>query len=410
MELALVLRELWARRRVVALGVIIGAAIAILAVYQVSTSGLKPRALQYSSASSLIFVDTPTTALGDVTADVGQLQARATVLGNFMASPTIVDAIAKQVGLSGYQIYAAGPVDVDQPRAVVEPTELKRNVQVTGETDPYRMEFLNDPTLPTIGINTQAPTTKMALALANASVVAIQQYVTQLEALGKTPKNDRVVIRSLGPAIGGVVDTGITKKLAILIGLAVFLLWCGLVLVGARFRAAWKASRKVYEGIVTGIAPAYERPTLAQATTNGDGANGNGLRSAEAALAALVAEAEWGAHLEPGHVDLEPEDVELESEQTAELEAGHLNELEAGHLAEPEDELIDESADEPEDEHADEPEDEHADEPEDEYADEPEDDDDLEDDLEDDEDEAEDGPSWASRLEGLASRSRQGRP
>src|SRR5262249_1792903 len=156
-------------------------------------------------------VDTPGTALGNVTEDVTQLQTRATVLANFMASPTVVDLIAKQVGLSRQQIYAAGPVNANQPRAVIEPPALKRNVQGTGEPVPYRLEFLNDPTLPTIGINAQAPTTKMAMALANASVVALQQYVAGLEASGRTPLHLRVVVRPLGQATGGVVNPGISK-------------------------------------------------------------------------------------------------------------------------------------------------------------------------------------------------------
>lgn len=278
MELALVLRELRARRLLVAIGLIVAAIAAVLSAYQVSGTSLKPKGLTFSSASTQAFIDTPGTALGNVTQDVTQLQTRATVLANFMASPTIVDLIGKQVGLTGGQIYAAGPVNANQPRSVIEPTALKRNVQVTGETAPYRLEFLNDPTLPIIGVNTQAPTTKMAIALANASVVALQQYVNTLEITGRTPSPLRITIRPLGQAIGGPVNSGVSKKLAAMVFIAVFVLWCVLVLVGTRFRQSWKASATVYDELAT----AKRLPV--PVSSNGDGSS----EEREAAIAASV--------------------------------------------------------------------------------------------------------------------------
>ena len=53
-----------------------------------------------------------------------------------MASPAVLSLIGQQVGLSGEQIYAAGPVNANEPRVVQEPTALKRNVEITGETIP----------------------------------------------------------------------------------------------------------------------------------------------------------------------------------------------------------------------------------------------------------------------------------
>ena len=267
MELALVIREIWSRKRIVAIGLIIAPLLALMSVAQVNGTSIKPKGLQFSEATTQLFIDTPKTALGNVGQDVTQLQTRATVLANFMASPTIVDLIGKQVGLSGDQLYAAGPVNVNQARAVIEPTELKRNVQVTGETIPYRLEFLNDPTLPTITVNTQAPTTTMAVALANASAQALERYVMGLETVGSTPHGERVVVRQLGVPNGGVVDAGISKKLFLVVFVLVFALWCAVVLVAGRFRANWKASRGVYDQL-TATAIAEQEAT---ASSNGNG-------------------------------------------------------------------------------------------------------------------------------------------
>jgi hypothetical protein len=333
MELALILREVWARRRVVAIGLLIGAVVATLSVYKLDGFKLKPRALQYSSASTQLFVDTPSTALGNVTQDVTQLQTRATVLANFMASPTIIDLIAKRVGLNGFQIYAAGPVNPNQPRAVIEPTELKRNVQVTGESNPYRMEFLNDPTLPTIGINTQAPTTRMAIALANASVSALQQYVDGLETIGHTPLRSRVVVRPLGQAIGGVVDPGISKKLAAMIFIAIFVLWCGIVLVGARFRQSWKASRGVYDDLAAAASPVSAQvasPVSAQVSTEDE------FEAADDRVPALDGREHdelVGEHDElVGEDELVDEDDDRARDEVAALEASaHMSALDDEH-------------------------------------------------------------------------------
>jgi hypothetical protein len=125
---------------------------------------------------------------------------------------------------------------------VQEPTALKRNVEITGETNPYRLNFESQSNLPTITINSQAPTTSQAVALANGAAVGLKQYVTSLENSNKTPASSRVAIRQLGSANGGVVDGGIKKALAAIVFLAVFLLWCVLILAGSRFRKNWRAS------------------------------------------------------------------------------------------------------------------------------------------------------------------------
>jgi hypothetical protein len=242
MEFALVLRYLLSRRRLLALGAVIAAVAAVLSIYRPDGFGLKARSIVYSAASTQVLIDTPSSVLGNVTNNTAALQNIATVDANFMASPAVLALIGNQVGLQGDQLYAAGPVDPNVPRTVQEPTALQRNVQLTGENTPYRLGFTADPNLPEVGIYSQAPTTKLAVALANASVVALTDYVTKLEATENVPSADRVVIRPLGSAVGAVVDPGIAKSLAALVFVAVFVLWCGLMLAGSKLVGTWKAS------------------------------------------------------------------------------------------------------------------------------------------------------------------------
>jgi hypothetical protein len=242
MEFALVLRELSRRRLLLAVGVLIAATAALLSVYRIKDSSLQPRALQYSSANTQVLVDSPSSVLGNLSQSFEPLSSRAAVYANFMASPAVLALIGQRVGLSGEQIYAAGPVNANQPRVVQEPTALKRNVEITGETDPYRLSFESQANLPTINIYSQAPSTSQALALANAAAAGLARYVTTLEQANRVPAKARVTIRQLGAANGAVVDGGIEKSLLALVFVAVFALWCVLMLAGTRFRQNWRAS------------------------------------------------------------------------------------------------------------------------------------------------------------------------
>jgi hypothetical protein len=242
MELARVLRELLKRPRLLALGALIAAVAGILSVYSFNGGKLKASSLQHSAAGTQVLVDSQSSALGSDSQSFEPLAARAHVFANFMVSPAFLGAVGKQVGLSGAQIYAAGPVNQNEPRAVLEPTELKRNTQITGETTPYRLAFESQEGLPTITINSQAPTTSQAVALANAAAVGLQQYVAGVASSAGVPEHSRIVIRQLGSATGSVVDGGISKSLALMAFMAVFLLWCVLILVVTRFRETWRAS------------------------------------------------------------------------------------------------------------------------------------------------------------------------
>ena len=242
MEFALVLRELARRRRTVALGVVVAAIAAVFSVYRLDGTNLKPRSLEYSSATTQVLIDAKASVLGNVSQSFEPLANRAVVYANFMTSPAVLDLIGQQVGLSGEQIYAAGPVSAAQPRVEQEPTALRRNVEITGETKPYRLNFESQGTLPTITINAQAPTTKVAIALADAAASGMQRYINEVEDANNVPQGSRVAIRQLGPASGSIVDPGVRKSLAGLVFIVVLGLWCVMMIVLSRFRASWKAS------------------------------------------------------------------------------------------------------------------------------------------------------------------------
>jgi hypothetical protein len=245
MEFALILRELFRHRIALAVGVVVALLAAVLSVYRLDGLSLKPRSLRYSSATTTVFIDTPSSVLGDLNNTLEPLQQRASAYGNFMASPAFLNLVGQRAGIPGDEIYAAGPLDPSMPRTVQEPTAVQRNVEITGETTPYRLNFNNDPNLPTIGIFSQAPTTKQAVALANGAAASLASYVAGIENANHVPERARVVVHQLGSPIGGVVDGGIKKSLAALAFVGVFVVWCVLILLVTRFRRNWRASASV---------------------------------------------------------------------------------------------------------------------------------------------------------------------
>jgi hypothetical protein len=248
MEFALVLRELLSRWRLLAVGVLIAGIAAILSVYRLDGFKLRVRTLQHSSASTQVLVDAPGSVLGNLSQAFEPLAARAVVYANFMTSPVVLQLIGQQAGVPGEQIYAAGPVNANLPRVEQEPVALKRNVQITGEPRPYRLNFSTTASVPTINIYSQAPTTNQAIALANGAAVGLRHYVESLQDANHTPPASRVTIRELGSASGAVANAGISKALAAMVFVAVLVLWCLLVLAGARFAATWRASGAIRSG------------------------------------------------------------------------------------------------------------------------------------------------------------------
>lgn len=243
MELALVLKELLSHRRLMALGLCVALAAAILSVYRMQ-SLLPPRfvsrGLQHSAASTQVYVDSRASLVANLGVATTAQSQLATLYANLMASPGAMTMVGRIAHIPGNQIWAAGPVDPSGQRVQIEPTATKRDVQIIGDAFPYRLEFLADPTLPVINIYSQAPTTVEAIALANASVSALRSYVRGVQSDVHTPKDTQAVIRSLGGATGGVVNPGIERKVGAMTFVLALLGWCVLVLVGVRVVAAWR--------------------------------------------------------------------------------------------------------------------------------------------------------------------------
>lgn len=231
------LQELWRLRLGVALS-------AVLAVVVVLTTG-GPH--EIATASTQVLVDTPRSKLTDLRAntyDLSSLTTRADLLGNVMVSEPVRSYIAARAGVPPNRIEATAPITANVPRALKEPGSEKRASDILSSTDQYRLDIEANPTVPILGIYTQAPTPEGAQRLANAAVAGLRTYlagVASRQGLGPTKQ---VRLQQLGPASGGVINGGVGTQVTVLTFLVVFVLGCCAVLLLDRVRRGWRLAAR----------------------------------------------------------------------------------------------------------------------------------------------------------------------
>jgi hypothetical protein len=223
MELAQALIQLWERKIWLFVGLIV-AGVAGFGVHQAAKSSV------YAAATTQMVVDAPRSALGDIQSSLEPFTARAGVFALLMTSPQALNAIGDAAGIPGNRIAAEGPPQANLPQVGSSPTPINT---------PYKLQLNQDPTLPTVDIYAQAPTAQEAVKLANGAVTGFATYLKSLQVQGSVPTGQRVEIRQLGSAIGGVVNSAASTKMAGIVGIVVLLLWCGGILFFAKLRTAW---------------------------------------------------------------------------------------------------------------------------------------------------------------------------
>jgi hypothetical protein len=223
MELAQALHLLWRRKIWVALAVVVAIAAGLATVKL-----LKKQV--YAVAATQMIVDSPRSPLGNTSASLDPFVARASVFADLMTNPPALAAIGEAAGIPGNEIVATGPSSAGQT-----PTSSAPAASTPVESS-FKLFLDQDPTLPTVNIYAQAPTTSQAIALANGAITGFNRYLQSLEGQTSISANQRVEIRQLGKAVGGMVDPGANKKLAAVAFFLVLLLCCVVILLIERLR------------------------------------------------------------------------------------------------------------------------------------------------------------------------------
>ncbi len=226
MELSQILRTLSKRRLGLAAVIAFSFAAAVLMAYRPvgMPPKLEPRTVALGVASKQILLDLPRPAAVNLRAKISSHVGRTGALLQVLTSVRLERAIARASGIPARLITTEGPHPVPPGvQNVVRPSEA-RSAEVLDETTTYRLRFKAPSTLPLVTVRAQAPTPAEAARLADATYVALREYVAGLRAeLGTDPRRP-IVLRDMGPAIAGPLQGGMTKAVLVLGFVAVLIL------------------------------------------------------------------------------------------------------------------------------------------------------------------------------------------
>jgi hypothetical protein len=249
MEPVEVIRQLWSRKVLVGIVVVIAALAAILSAYRFSPSplGLHSRTLQVGAASSQILVDSPKSALVDG-ASLGTFEAlstRAKIYGEYLSSLAARKQIAEVAGVPAASISSSGPFSpaTGQSNYESQSSEDRAN-EILQEGAQSRLVFTGQEGVPILTVDAQAPTAARAVDLANASFVTLKRYVNNLSVDGEDVKRG-VTVRELGAPEGGTIGGGNDVVLMGLAFIAILILGCAAILVVPRFVQRWRTLSEV---------------------------------------------------------------------------------------------------------------------------------------------------------------------
>jgi hypothetical protein len=243
MALVEIVRQLWQRKLLVALVFVLAVGAAIFSAYRVSSNGLEGRALTVAAASSQILVDSHNSTLVEG-AELGTFEAlstRAKIYGQYLASLSARQEIAKRAGVPADSISTSGPFSPATGQvSYSSQSSEERAGELLQEGATNRLVFTAQEGVPILTVDAQSTSSDTAIALASASFATLKEYVANLEADG-TPVGKVVTVRELGAPEGGTLGGSNNKMLMILAFLVVFGLGCAAILVVPRFIQRWHA-------------------------------------------------------------------------------------------------------------------------------------------------------------------------
>jgi hypothetical protein len=249
MALVEIARELWQRKFLVGLVVVLALFAAILSAYRFSPAppSFEKRSLTVAAASSQILVDSTNSTLvtGAEAGELDALATRAKIYGQYLSSLAAREEIARRVGVPPETISTSGPFSpaTGQQEYAAQPSG-ERADELLQEGAGNRLVFTAQEGVPILTVSAQAATTDRAVALAAASFETLKAYVDKLRASGK-PVRQGVTVRQLGAPEGGTLGGSNNLILMVLAFLLVFGLGCAAILVLPTFVARWRALNKL---------------------------------------------------------------------------------------------------------------------------------------------------------------------
>jgi hypothetical protein len=254
----------------VGVGVALAVSVGLLVGYKVQFDlppKIESRRYSIGLASRNVLVDTPSSQVADLKPNgAEQLNGRASLFANLIATPVIQAIIAKRSGFRTNQLVTTAPSMV----APLVPRPLAASSPgAPPPANEYRLTVAIQEDLPIIVINAEAPDALGAARLADATFYALREYLADAQTQQRIPRDRRPVISPLGRAASAEVIRGPRRLYALLAALLVLGLACAVIVGGNRIARGWRDAseyertradpiRSVTDG--TGKASAAEAP------------------------------------------------------------------------------------------------------------------------------------------------------
>jgi hypothetical protein len=254
MQLGRHLRELWRLKLGVVLAALLALVVAIWSVasIQLFPPGVKSRSLEMAAAQTRALVDTPKTMVLDLDVDTTNFDSithRALLVGNVMATAPVRQFIARRAGVPAQVLQISSPVTPAWPRQLASSGERSTS-DLLKRPDEYRISIQVDPTVPVIDVYATAPSKAAAEHLANGAVDGMRDYLNYLGTKQGVTAGEQVHLEQLGRATGGLVNQGVSAKVAVLTFLIVFAIATVAVLFLSRVRKGWRLEARAEEVLV----------------------------------------------------------------------------------------------------------------------------------------------------------------
>jgi hypothetical protein len=240
-EAVKILRQLWRRRLLVVVGLVLAQIVGITIGFKVNL-GIPPKfeSRQYTVgvAAAELLVDSPSSQVidlggGHVRTDVGVLTTRARLLASIMATSPLKDRIARAAAIDPRMFVADAPS--------LGPTQKPSTVEVA-QASPRgnAMTVYYNETLPIITADAQAATEDVAARIASSAIKELSRYLTSVGAKDRVPDARRLVVKPLGPARHATVKRGPSRLIVAVAVLLLFGAWCAGIILVTRVAHRWR--------------------------------------------------------------------------------------------------------------------------------------------------------------------------
>ena len=174
------------------------------------------------------------------------LSPRAFALADIVASPELAKYVARAAGLPVSSIGIMGPVWTELQRTQAWANGPKRASQIITEKDPYHItldvETELPPWPPVIDVVTQAPNAETAARLATAVATGLNAYVLHMQTTTGVLPADRYEVSQIAPVAVAPARTSQLVSVGAFTLVAVFVLWCGLLIAVSSLIRDFRAS------------------------------------------------------------------------------------------------------------------------------------------------------------------------